>query len=66
MRLPDQVNRQSCESRKVFLLGQHLSLKTLQPGGQSGAPIADPFRTDQPEGRVLGEPLGIVEVFVAS
>lgn len=32
---------------------------------QRSAP-AGLFRTDQPEGRVLGEPLGVVEVFVTS
>jgi len=69
------VNRQAKEygskqspgqSRKVLLLGQHPSLETLQPGGESGHPIPDLFRTDQPEGRVLGEHLGIAEVFVTS
>jgi hypothetical protein len=43
-----------------------LGLETLQPRGESDASIPDLFRTDEPEGRVLGKPLGVVEVFVAS
>ena len=65
-RFPDQGSVESCQSGKVLLFGQHLGLKGLQPGSQSRTSIPDLFGTDQPEGRVLGEPLGVVEVFVAS
>jgi hypothetical protein len=55
-----------CQPRKVFLLSQHLRLETLQPLRQGGTPIPDLFGTDKPEGRLLGDSLGIVEIFVAS
>jgi hypothetical protein len=50
-------------------VGDHLTCKHAGPFDDlrvNGNPCPDPFRTDQPEGRVLGEPLGIVEVFVTS
>ena len=31
------------------------------PRGKSGAAIPDLFRTDEPEGRILGKPLGVVK-----
>ena len=52
-----------CQSREVLLLGQHL--EGSQSGGQRCPSIPDLFGADQPEGRVAGESLGIVEVFVA-
>ncbi len=36
-----------CQSREVLLLGQHLSLEGLQPGGQSCPSIPDLFGADQ-------------------
>ena len=64
--LPINARLSRASPGEVLLLGQHLGLEGLQPGGQSRASIPDLFRTDQPEGRVLGEPLGVVEVFVTS
>jgi hypothetical protein len=53
-----------CQSREVLLLAQHLGLEGLQSGGQGCSSIPDLFRTDQPEGWVLGKPRRAVEVFV--
>jgi hypothetical protein len=55
-----------CQPRKVFLFSKLFRLETLQPRGQAGTPIPDLFGTDEPEGRVSGDSLGIVEIFVAS
>ena len=54
----------SSQSGEVLHLGQHLGLEGLQPGSQSRASIPDFLGTDQPEGRVLGEPLRVVDVLV--
>ena len=37
-----------------------------QPGCQRRASIPNPIGTDQPEGQVLGQPLGIVPILVPS
>ena len=50
----------------VFALLPRLAGWQQQPRGESGASIPGLFRADQPEGWVLGRPLGVVEVFVAS
>src|SRR6266849_2693843 len=63
-RSPDQCPVESCQSREVLLLGQHLSLEGLQPGGQSCPSLPDLFGADQPEGRVVGQPLGIVHILI--
>src|ERR1035437_1274092 len=65
-RFEDQCRAEPRQPGEVRVFGQHLGLETLQPRGKSGASIPALFRADQPEGRVLGEPLGVVEVFVAS
>ena len=39
---------------------------TQPAGGQRRATIPDLFGTNQPEGRLLREPLSIVEVFISS
>ena len=38
--------------------GQHLALKPMQPGRQHPAAFLDLLRTDEPEPRILGKPLG--------
>jgi len=50
---------------QVRLLGQHLGLKGLQAGGQRRLTMPDPLGTDQPELRILGEPLGVVDILIA-
>ena len=51
--------------REVLLLGQHLGLKRLQAGSQRRTTIPSLLRTDQPERRVLREPLGVVDILIA-
>jgi hypothetical protein len=65
-RFEDQCRAEPRQPGEVRVFGQYLGLETLQPRGKSDASIPYLFRTDEPEGRVLGKPLGVVEVFVAS
>src|ERR1019366_5025537 len=64
--LADQFPVQPRQPREVPLRGQQLRLESLQPGCQCCATLPDLLRTDQPEGRILGEPFRIVHIFVTS
>src|ERR1035437_1978826 len=44
---------------EVLLLGQHLGLKRLPTGGRPRSSIPSLLGTDQPQGRILREPLGL-------
>jgi hypothetical protein len=50
---------------KFFSSAKHLGLESLQAGGQRDTTLPSFLRTDQPQRRVLREPLGIVDIFVA-
>src|SRR3984893_10180957 len=50
---------------QILFLGQQLRLEPVQGRGQRRAPVPDPLRTDQSEGRVGCESFGVVEVLVA-
>ena len=64
-RLGDQFAVDAGQATEVLLLGQHLGLKGLQAGGQRRATIPSLLRTDQPERRILREPLGVVDILIA-
>ena len=53
------------QAAEVLLLGQHLGLEGLQAGGQRRTPLPDLLRADQSEGRILAQPLGVIEILVA-
>ncbi len=64
LRPPDQRPIHRGQSPEVLLLGKHLGLEGLQPGGQCSTPVPDLFRANQPEGRILAQPLGIIHILV--
>ena len=64
-RLGDQFAVDAGQAAEVLLLGQHLRLERLQAGSQRPATIPSLLRTDQAERRVLREPLGVVDIFIA-
>ena len=51
---------------EILFLGQHFGLEGLQARGQRRPTFPELLRTDQPEGRILCQPLRIVDIFVAS
>ena len=53
-------------AREDSPLGQHPTPRNTTPRGEGSHLVPDPFRTDQPEGRVLGDYPAIARVFVAS
>ena len=61
----DQFAVDAPQASEVRLLGQHLALEGLQARGQRRTPIPDFLRPDQPEGRILREPLGVIHILVA-
>ena len=66
LRIRDQCPAEARQPGEVPILVQHLGLETPQPRGESDASILYLFQTDEPEGRILGKSLGVVEIFVAS
>ena len=65
LRLGDQVAADPRQTGKVFWLRQQFRLKRLQARGQCRSALQDLLRADQPDGRVLREPLGVVDILVA-
>jgi len=63
--LGDEFAIAAGQATEVVLLGQHLGLKSLQAGGQRRTPIPSLLGTDQPERRILREPLDIVDILIA-
>ena len=61
----DEFAVDAVQAAEVLLVGQHLGLERLQPGGQRCPTIPNPLGTDQPERWILREPLGVVDVFIA-
>jgi hypothetical protein len=61
----DQFSIDPGQTRKVPLSGQPLGLQGLQPRGQRRTALPDFLRADQPEGRILAEALGVIDVLVA-
>ena len=57
-------SRLSAASPARFSLRQHFGLERLQARGQGRAPLPDLPRANEPEGRILGEPRGVVNIFV--
>ena len=53
------------QTSKVFSLRQQFGLERLQARGQCRSALQDLLGADEPEGRVLGEPLGVVDILVA-
>jgi len=53
-----------CQAGEILPLRQHLRLERLQPRGQGRPTLPDLLRADQPEGRMLGKPLGVVDILV--
>ncbi len=45
---------------------QQVRLEPVQGGGQSYTPLPDLLRAHQPEGRIVRQPCGIVQVFISS
>jgi hypothetical protein len=52
------------QTGEVFFLRQHLRLERLQARGQGHTALQDFAGADQPEGRVLGQALGIIDILV--
>ena len=65
-RLPDQLSVQRHQPQQVLFARQHLRLEAVQRRGQGRTAIPDLLRTDQPKRRIDRNPLGVVEVLVAS
>src|ERR1039457_94925 len=63
--IADQFAVDAGRALEVFLLGPHLSLKSLQAGSQRRATIPCLLRADQPERWILREPLRVVDIFIA-
>jgi hypothetical protein len=53
------------QAAEVLLLGHHLRLNRLRAGGQGGPTIPGLLGSDQPESRILREPLGVVDILIA-
>ncbi len=53
------------QTGKVFFLRQQFGLERLQARGQRRSALQDLLGADEPEGRVLGETLGVVDILVA-
>ena len=53
------------QTGEVFSLRQQFGLERLQARGQRRSALPDLLRADEPEGRVLGEALGVVDILVA-
>jgi len=64
-RLGDKLSVDAGQAAEVLLLGQHFGLERLQAGGQRRATIPNLLGPDQPERRILREPLGVVDVLIA-
>jgi hypothetical protein len=64
-RFADQLPIECSQTGEVFLLRQYFGLEWLQARGQRRAALPDLPGADEPESRVLGEPLGVVNVLVA-
>ena len=62
----DQFAVDPCQTGEVLLPGQHLGLEGLQPGRQGGPALPDLLRADEPEGRILAQPLRVVDILVTS
>jgi hypothetical protein len=62
--LRDQFPVDRPQTGQVFWFGEQLRLERLQPGSKCRPTVPSLFRTDQPEGRVLGKTLGIVHVLI--
>jgi hypothetical protein len=60
--LGDELAIDSGQTAAVLVLGQHLGLERLEPGGQRRATIPSLLGTDQPERRILRESLGVVSM----
>ena len=60
----DQLPVERGQPGKVFLLRQHFRLKRLQARGQRRAALPYLLRADQPEGRILREPRGVVHILI--
>jgi hypothetical protein len=63
--LADEFAVDAGHTAEVLLLGQNLSLKRLQTGGQCRAAISSLLRTDQPEPRIWRELFGVVDILIA-
>src|ERR1700730_9061277 len=63
--LPQRLPVERHQPDQILFLGQQLGLEPGQGRGQRRAPVPDPLRTDQSEGRVGCQSLGVVEVLVA-
>ena len=63
--LADEFAVDAGQALEVLLLGQHLGLKSLQAGSQRRTTIPSFLGTDQPEGRILRNSLGIVDILIA-
>ncbi len=61
----DQLPVDRGRTGEVVFLGQQLCLKRLRSGSQRCATLPDLLRTDEPELRILGRPLGIVDILIA-
>jgi hypothetical protein len=55
----------SAQTVQVLLLAQRIGLEPMQARRQRRPTIPDLLRTDQAEGRILGQPLRIVHIFVS-
>ena len=65
LRLGDQIAADQRQTDKLFLLRQQFGLERLQARGQRRSAPQDLLGADEPEGRVLGEALGVVDILVA-
>jgi len=63
--LADECAVDARQPGEILLLGQHLGFERLQAGGQRHATIPDLLRANQPERRILRQPLGVIDILIA-
>ena len=62
--LADEFPVTAGQPGEVLLLSQYLGFKRLQAATQGRPTFPDLLGADQPERRILREPLGIVDIFI--